>query len=198
MDIMAPSPISALATISAHSSVSGAPDVNRVETRPGAERANTDAHTANGQGQPDNAADYRAMKSRSGFGTDGNNANIDPYTQTGPTPSFQITLLEVEQDLKTILARIEANRAKDSNADAIRPADPAHVAAKASLAEGAQLSDINKTPAHLPDNKQNSEQKIQSQGLTSLPQTELSQTEVQPTTPQIALAEAAKPDVMPV
>lgn len=193
MDIMAPSPISALATISAHSSVSGAPDVNRVETRPGAERANTDAHTANGQGQPDNAADYRAMKSSSGFDAEGRNANIDPYTQTGPTPSFQITLLEVEQDLKTILARIEANRAKDSNADAIRPANPAHVAAKTDRPEDAQLADISQAPAPLPDKQKNSEQKIQPQGLTPL-----SQIEVQPNTPQIALAEAAKPDVIPV
>ena len=191
MDIMAPSPISAVATVAAHSTVSGAPDVTRVETRPGAEQAHTDAHTANGQGPADNAADYRIFKTHTD--TVGDQSNIDPYTQTGPTPSFQITLLEVEQDLQTILARIEANRAKDTNADAIRPTDPA--ANNVSNNEAVQSSESSRAdpgPASMPLN-------TDAGNLTATPNPlPPSQTEVQPNTPQIALSEAAKPAVIPV
>ncbi len=191
MDIMAPSPISAVATVAAHSAVSGAPDVTRVETRPGAEQAHTDAHTANGQGSADNAADYRVLKNRSD--ANGDQSTIDPYSQTGPTPSFQITLLEVEQDLQTILARIEANRAKDTNADAIRATDPA-------VNEGA--SNTAKQSVENAPEGQSSANNSHGTDAGAMPATinplPPSQTEVQPNTPQIALSEAAKPDVIPV
>lgn len=194
MDIMAPSPISAVATVAAHSAVSGAPDVTRVETRPGAEQAHTDAHTANGQGSADNAADYRVLKNRTD--ANGDPSTIDPYSQTGPTPSFQITLLEVEQDLQTILARIEANRAKDTNADAIRATDPEAAEgtrneAKQSVETAPEAPSSDNTSHDADADKLSAPQPVTT---TSLPP---SQTEVQPNTPQIALSEAAKPDVIP-
>ena len=39
----------------------------------------------------------------------------------GPPPSFEVSLLEVEQDIKQVIARIEAARNHAREADALRP-----------------------------------------------------------------------------
>ncbi|MBU2867206.1 hypothetical protein [Pacificibacter marinus] len=47
---------------------------------------------------------------------------LDVDTLTGPTPAFQASLLEVESDLRNVIARVEAKRAQISDAAAIAPA----------------------------------------------------------------------------
>jgi hypothetical protein len=47
---------------------------------------------------------------------------FDVDTLTGPTPAFQASLLEVESDLRNVIARVEAKRAQISDAAAIAPA----------------------------------------------------------------------------
>lgn len=47
---------------------------------------------------------------------------LDADTLTGPTPAFQASLLEVESDLRNVIARVEAKRAQISDAAAIAPA----------------------------------------------------------------------------
>jgi hypothetical protein len=41
---------------------------------------------------------------------------------TGPPPAFEVSLLEMESDLKHVLARVEAARAKARDAEALRAA----------------------------------------------------------------------------
>ncbi|MBU2935465.1 MULTISPECIES: hypothetical protein [Pacificibacter] len=47
---------------------------------------------------------------------------LDADILTGPTPAFQASLLEVESDLRNVIARVEAKRAQISDAAAIAPA----------------------------------------------------------------------------
>ena len=51
-------------------------------------------------------------------------ARRDPEVQTGPPPTFEVTLLEVEQDLQATLARLEAARNHDRDAEAVRADAP--------------------------------------------------------------------------
>lgn len=115
MDISAPSPISAQATAAAHNALRAPADVTKVTPSTNVSDTRADPHTENGHGQSDRAAEARQVIA--------NRERLrDPSTPTGPSPTFQITLLEVEQDLQNILARIEANRAKDRDAQALQPA----------------------------------------------------------------------------
>ena len=52
----------------------------------------------------------------------------------GPPPAFEMTLLELERDLKHLLARIEAARAQGRDAEALKPA-PQHDHADADAAQ---------------------------------------------------------------
>ncbi len=115
MDISAPSPISAQATLAAHTPARKAPDPSTVPPSDGIAHTRTDPQNANGHGQTDLAADARQQLAL--------RAKLrDPSTPTGPPPTFQFTLLEVEQDLRNILARIEAARSQERDATALRPA----------------------------------------------------------------------------
>jgi hypothetical protein len=49
-------------------------------------------------------------------------AQFDPNMLTGPTPSFQTSILEMESDLRTVIARVEAKRAMHFDGNAIAPA----------------------------------------------------------------------------
>jgi len=57
----------------------------------------------------------------------------------GPPPAFEMTLLELERDLKHLLARIEASRARERESGALQPA------AVASLSEARPT--VGSTPA---------------------------------------------------
>ncbi|SEL22647.1 hypothetical protein [Pacificibacter marinus] len=48
-------------------------------------------------------------------------AQFDPNMLTGPTPSFQTSVLEMESDLRTVIARVEAKRAMQFDGSAIAP-----------------------------------------------------------------------------
>jgi hypothetical protein len=48
-------------------------------------------------------------------------AQFDPYILTGPTPSFQASVLEMESDLRNVIAQVEAKRALKSDEGAITP-----------------------------------------------------------------------------
>ncbi|WP_424943927.1 hypothetical protein [Aliiroseovarius crassostreae] len=114
MDISAPSPISAQATAAAHNALRELPDATKVAPSTNVSNTRADPHTANGHGNDDRSTEARQIIA--------NRERVrDPSTQPGPTPTFQITLLEVEQDLMNILARIEASRAKDRDAEALKP-----------------------------------------------------------------------------
>lgn len=123
MDIMAPSPISAQATLAAQAPVREPPSVSTVDPSPAAENARMDANTANGEGGGDTAADARQRLAH-------RERVEDPKTPTGPPPTFQVTLLEVEQDLQNILARLEVARSLDRDAEAVRPDVPPRAEAK--------------------------------------------------------------------
>lgn len=46
---------------------------------------------------------------------------LDPYTLTGPTPAFQASVLEMESDLRNVIAQVEAKRALKTDESAIAP-----------------------------------------------------------------------------
>lgn len=114
MDISAPSPISAQATLAAHAPVREPPAVAQVDPSPASDGTRMDSNTANGEGRSDLAQDARQRLAHQ-------ERLEDPKTPTGPPPTFQITLLEVEQDLHNILARLEMARSKERDADGVRP-----------------------------------------------------------------------------
>ena len=47
---------------------------------------------------------------------------VDPNAHAGPTPAFQVSVLEMDKDLQQALARLEAEHAKPENDAAIAPA----------------------------------------------------------------------------
>lgn len=49
----------------------------------------------------------------------------NPDKAAGPPPSFEVSLLEVEQDLKQVIARMEASRGQVRDADAVTAESPA-------------------------------------------------------------------------
>lgn len=67
----------------------------------------------------DDAGAYAPTASRE---TPTEKPRFDADTLTGPTPSFQASLLEVESDLRNVIAQVEAKRAQQSDAAAIAPA----------------------------------------------------------------------------
>lgn len=114
MDISAPSPISTQATAAAQNALRELPDTTKVAPSTDVTNSRADPHTENGNGHGDHTIEARQILA--------NRERIrDPSTQAGPSPTFQITLLEVEQDLMNILARIEASRAKDRDVEALKP-----------------------------------------------------------------------------
>ena len=48
-------------------------------------------------------------------------AKHDKDVIAGPTPAFQASLLEVERDLRTVIARVEAKRTREADEGAIAP-----------------------------------------------------------------------------
>ncbi|WP_300512806.1 hypothetical protein [Aliiroseovarius sp.] len=109
MDISGPAPFGAQASIAAQMPTRTPPEVPVIDESRRTDRAQTDANTAHRDGTAADAArDLHA-------------ARRDPDVQTGPPPTFEVTLLEVEQDLQATLARLEATRNHDRDAEAVRP-----------------------------------------------------------------------------
>jgi hypothetical protein len=70
---------------------------------------------------------------------------FDADTLTGPTPSFQASLLEVESDLRNVIAQVEAKRAQKTDQAAIAPA-PSLTDAEGSEQGGASHGKAATTP----------------------------------------------------
>lgn len=181
MDFSAPSPISAQATMAAHAQARDLPSASKVDPSPTLQEARTDPHTANGQGQSDTTADARQRLEH-------RERVEDPRTPTGPPPTFQVSQLEVDQDLHNILARLEAERGHDRDGNALRPEST----------ETAPENIENSEPA---TGSPRTEQAIPALPAPATPRDatdDPNRGEVKPITPQLGMAEAAMPDVFPL
>lgn len=98
MDSSGPVPFGAVVTLAARIPLHPPPDPRKVA--PGTGPGRTDADPDRLPGQETGTARDRAAR-----------APVDPQTPAGPPPAFEITLLEMEADLRQIIARIEAARA---------------------------------------------------------------------------------------
>ncbi len=112
MDISGPAPFGGHASLAAQMPTRTPPEVPVVDESRRTDQAQTDANTAHRDGTAADAA--RAQR----------DARRDPDVQTGPPPTFEVTLLEVEHDLQATLARLEATRNHDRDAEAVRAAPP--------------------------------------------------------------------------
>ena len=74
-----------------------------------------------GKGQKSNGADTAPAFLRK--------SPVDPNAHAGPTPAFQVSVLEMDKDLQQALARLEAKHAKPENDAAIAPAPKAEAVA---------------------------------------------------------------------
>ncbi|GAA3856290.1 hypothetical protein [Celeribacter arenosi] len=68
-------------------------------------------------------------------------ARTDENVIAGPTPAFQASVLEVERDLKNVIARVEAKRTRDADSAAIAPAGVDAKNAQATKDEPQQIAD---------------------------------------------------------
>ena len=112
MDISGPAPIGGHASLAAQMPTRTPPEVPVVDESRRTDQAQTDANTAHRDGNAAEAA------------RDQREARRDPDVPTGPPPTFEVTLLEVEQDLQATLARLEATRNHDRDAEAVRASAP--------------------------------------------------------------------------
>jgi len=101
MDVAGPAPLSTHANLAAQMPTRAPPEVRRVDEGAASTRTRTDANTH--RRQEDVAASARDLARI-------RQAMADPQQPTGPPPSFEVSLLEVESDLQQVIARIEAQR----------------------------------------------------------------------------------------
>lgn len=111
MDISGPAPIGGHASLAAQMPTRTPPEVPVVDESRRPDQERTDANTAGRDNDAAQAA--RDLKA----------ARKDPDVQTGPPPTFDVTLLEVEQDLQATLARLEAARNHDRDTEAVKLPD---------------------------------------------------------------------------
>ena len=112
MDISGPAHLGGHASLAAQMPTRTPPEVPVVDESRRTDQTQTDANTAHRDGHAAEAA------------RDLREARRDPDVQTGPPPTFDVTLLEVEQDLQATLARLEATRNHDRDAEAVRARAP--------------------------------------------------------------------------
>lgn len=127
MDISGPAPVGGHASLAAQMPTRTPPEVPVVDESRRPDQERTDTNTAGRDNDAAQAA--RDLKA----------ARKDPDVQTGPPPTFDVTLLEVEQDLQATLARLEAARNHDRDADAVKPPDNA-------TTEDAPVTDARQAP----------------------------------------------------
>ena len=111
MEFIGPAPLGPFAALAAEMPLRKASDVKKV--KPGAKTGDTTADARQNQAQDarsaearDIAALRREMERRD--------------LPTGPPPSFQMSLLEVEADILHVIARVEAARTQAREADALK------------------------------------------------------------------------------
>ncbi len=111
MDVSGPAPFGAQARLAAQMPARTPPEVPVVDKSHNTNRTQGDTNTD--RRDEDNAQAARDMHKM-------RDARRDPDVQTGPPPAFEVTLLEVEQDLQATLARLEAARNHDCDVGAVR------------------------------------------------------------------------------
>lgn len=105
MDFSIPSPLGAHATLSGQLPVRKPPDSSRVETAPDTGKTPADMHNSKDHGEDGATLTKMAQQL------------LDPDQPVGPPPSFQMNVLEMEQELQHRLASIEALRNQQNSAD---------------------------------------------------------------------------------
>ncbi|WP_432448941.1 hypothetical protein [Aliiroseovarius marinus] len=105
MDFSLPSPLGAHATLSGQLPVRKPPDSSRVETAPDTGKTRADMHNSKDHGEDGASLTKLAQQL------------LDPDQPVGPPPSFQMNVLEMEQELQHRLASIEALRNQQNGAD---------------------------------------------------------------------------------
>ncbi len=115
MELTRPAPLGAHASLLANTPVRKPPDSSKVEAAPGAGKPRADMH--NTQTHHDVLpAPERKTSTAAEAG-----AGIDPDTLTGPPPSFQLNVLELDQKLQQKLARLESGRTRDQQFGTLAP-----------------------------------------------------------------------------
>ena len=126
MDLSGAAPIGARWALPAMAPETRVTAVTQVQEQSGSSGAGTDAHDTPEQ-------DLHTASSRDLLAL--RRAVEDGKRPAGPPPSFDVSILEMDRDLKQILARMEADRAKSRDHDAIQTADEAHATARAADAD---------------------------------------------------------------
>ena len=111
MDFTGPAPLGSQAVLMALPAQRRAPDVKAIDPGRQTGGAGTDARERPEQDQTAAAArDITALRA----------ATAERDLPVGPPPSFEVSLLEMDRDLKHLIARIEAARAQVRDADALK------------------------------------------------------------------------------
>ncbi len=81
-----------------------------------------------------------------------NEPQLDEKTLAGPTPAFQVSLLEMESDLRTVIAQVEAKRAHTHDGDNIaRPHSREDSTSQAQMPRADKGQHALAAPANAPD-----------------------------------------------
>ncbi|HGG04381.1 MAG TPA: hypothetical protein ENK28_02895 [Aliiroseovarius sp.] len=111
MNILSPLQIGPPNPPNLHANTAKPPAIPKVEAS-GASNKTDLQHQ--GQSQAQAAQNTRQSKAK-------DFADRDTERPTGPPPSFEVNVLEVDRDLQEAIARIEAARGQIRNADGIKP-----------------------------------------------------------------------------
>lgn len=130
MEFAGPAPLGPFASLAAEMPLRRTNDVTRVQ--PGASAGNTTGHAGRRPEQDVRAAEARDIQA---LRREMERRDLP----AGPPPSFQVSVLEVESDLKQVIARIEAARHQAREADALK-AD-AQIESRAAEAEMAEITE---------------------------------------------------------
>ncbi|MGH1369447.1 MAG: hypothetical protein ACRBCL_12615 [Maritimibacter sp.] len=123
MELIGPAPLGSQMAIAAQTPARKPVDVPQVEASQGSGNAGLDAHAQPDQEQ--NAATARELVKLRAEASNGDRP-------AGPTPAFQVSILEVQNDLKQAIARMETARSQTRDAQAV--SDKAAEAAQAAKA----------------------------------------------------------------
>ena len=109
MEFTKPAPLGAQGSLLANTPARKPPDSSKVETAPDAGKARADMHNSTKQHTPFSGRETAARTA--------SEDEIGPDTLAGPPPSFQVNVLEMDQQLQQKLARIETDRARAQQDD---------------------------------------------------------------------------------
>ncbi len=111
MELFAPANLGANVASMLRAPLHKPPDVSRVKETETSGK--TGADTRHLSQNTENSALARGLKAL-------HQSQKDPDRPAGPPPSFEVSLLEVEQNLKEVIARMEISRGQKRDADAVR------------------------------------------------------------------------------